>query len=141
MICTPFSGQPEKGVIFMRYTNEFKLNCVNMYYRGEYPDTPDGLSDWRFHKTVRGWVRLYETGGEDVLFHKPVSKDWSIEERYELVSRVLAGEQCATVAISAGINPGQLYQWVQRYKIKGYNGLNLKRGRKPFWDSGDFVKV
>ena len=130
MICTPFSGQPEKGVIFMRYTNEFKLNCVEMYYKGKYPDTPEGLSDFRFHKTVRGWVRLYESGGEDALFHKPFNKDWSNEKKYELVSRVLAGEQYATVAISSGINPGQLYQWVQRYKIEGYNGLNLKRGRK-----------
>lgn len=101
-----------------------------MYYKGEYPDAPEGLSDWRFHKTVRGWVRLYEAGGEDALFHKPYNKDWSIEERYKLVAKVLAGDKCSSVATSAGINPGQLYQWVQKYKIKGYNGLNLKQGRK-----------
>ena len=27
------------------------------------------------------------------------------------------------VAIVAGINSGQLYQWVRKYKILGYNGL------------------
>ena len=40
MICTPFTGQPVKGVFFMRYSYEFKVKCVEMYERGEYPDTP-----------------------------------------------------------------------------------------------------
>ena len=30
-----------------------------------------------------------------------------------------------SVAIEAGINSGQLYQWVQRYKQYGYDGLEL----------------
>ena len=34
------------------------------------------------------------------------------------------------VAIVAGINSGQLYQWVHKYKILGYNGLiNKPKGR------------
>ena len=34
------------------------------------------------------------------------------------------------VAIVAGINSGQLYQWVHKYKIWGYNGLiNKPKGR------------
>ena len=36
------------------------------------------------------------------------------------------------VAIVAGINSGQLYQWVHKYKILGYNGLiNKPKGRPP----------
>jgi len=101
-----------------------------MYYRGGYPDTPEGLSDEGFHKTVRSWVRLYESGGEDALLHKSHNKDWTAEKRYELVCKVLSGESIASVAISAAINPGQLHRWVQKYKIEGYNGLNLKKGRK-----------
>lgn len=27
----------------MRYSYEFKRKCVELYYRGEYPDTPDGI--------------------------------------------------------------------------------------------------
>ena len=32
--------KPVKGVFFMRYSFEFKVKCVEMYERGEYPDTP-----------------------------------------------------------------------------------------------------
>ena len=36
------------------------------------------------------------------------------------------------VAIVAGINSGQLYQWVHKYKTLGYNGLmNKPKGRPP----------
>ena len=36
------------------------------------------------------------------------------------------------VAIVAGINSGQLYQWVHKYKTLGYNGLiNKPKGRSP----------
>ena len=36
-----------------------------------------------------------------------------------------------SVAIEAGINDGLLYQWVRKYKLYGYDGLKLKKGRKP----------
>ena len=117
----------------MRYSNQFKLECVNLYYNGSYPETPNGISEWRFHKTVRGWVRLYESGGEDALFHNSNNRTWTPEQRYELVARVIAGEPCGTVAVSEGINPGQLYQWVKKYKVYGYNGLNLKKGRSSLY--------
>ena len=37
----------------MRYSYEFKRKCVEMYYRGEYPDTPEGVGNEYFHKKVR----------------------------------------------------------------------------------------
>jgi transposase-like protein len=44
---------------------------------------------------------------------------------------VLAGKSMTSVAIEAGINRGLLYQWVRRYKQYGYDGLELRKGRKP----------
>ncbi len=36
-----------------------------------------------------------------------------------------------SVAIEAGIQDRLLYQWVQKYKSKGYNGLvDMKKGRQ-----------
>ena len=55
---------------------------------------------------------------------------YTAEERYNLVARVLAGESQKSVAISAGINDSQLSKWVKQYKIYGYDGLNLKKGRR-----------
>ena len=115
----------------MRYSYEFKRKCVEMYYQGKYPDTPSGIKDKAFHDIIREWVRIEESCGPEELRNKNQNKDWTPEERYALVARVLAGESCRAVAVSAGIDHGQLYQWVRKYRIFGYNGLILKKGRKP----------
>ena len=116
----------------MRYSNEFKLMCVEMYREGRYPETPEGISKERFHKEIREWARKEEAAGPEVLKHKHHNKEWTAEERYEPVAKVLAGQSITSVALSTGINPGLLYQWVQRYKMRGYEGLaTMKKGRPP----------
>ena len=54
-----------------------------------------------------------------------------MKKGFELVSQVLAGKSMTSVAIEAGINRGLLYQWARRYKQYGYDGLELRKGRKP----------
>ena len=54
---------------------------------------------------------------------KGVKKNWSLDDKYELVYQVLAVESIRSVAIAAGINSGLLYKWVHKYKTLGYNGL------------------
>ena len=54
----------------------------------------------------------------------------NLKEKYELVCQVPSGQGLRAVAIVAGINSGQLYQWVHKYKTLGYNGLiNKPKGR------------
>ena len=130
LICTLFTGQTSKEGIFMRYTYEFKLTCVDLYRQGRYPETPKGISCREFHHQIRQWARIEENCGADALKHKSQNKEWTAEQRYELVAQVIAGQSCQKVAVSNGINPGQLYQWVRKYKELGYNGLEtLKKGR------------
>lgn len=38
-----------------------------------------------------------------------------------MVSKVLAGNTIGSVAVEVGINPGQFYLWVNKYKIHVYN--------------------
>ena len=115
----------------MRYSYNYKRKAVELYRQGLWPDTPDGLKTENFRKMIRRWVRIEESCGPEALRHKSQNKEWTPEERYALVARVLAGDSIKNVACSAGINNGQLYQWVRKYKIYGYNGLILKKGRKP----------
>ena len=132
MICTPFTGQTGERGIIMRYSFEFKLECIEMYERGEFPDTPDGVSTKRFRDNIRQWKRMVDSSGIDSLQHKPQNKKWKSEEKLELIVKVLAGESCTFVALSNGIQPGMLYQWVNKYKTLGYNGLEeSKKGRPP----------
>jgi transposase-like protein len=63
---------------------------------------------------------------------KAFHKEWSPEEKYELVAKVISGTPRKKVAIDAAISPGLLYRWVQKYKEEGYNGLVTKsKGRPP----------
>ena len=114
----------------MRYSYEYKRKCVEMYRKGLYPETPEGIGTERFHGKIREWVRIENSCGPDALRHKNHNKQWTAEQRYELVAQVLAGKSNKEVALSNGINEGQLYQWVCKYKTMGYNGLvGLKKGR------------
>ena len=114
----------------MRYSYEFKRKCVELYRNGQWPDTPEGIKESNFKLKVRRWVRIEDECGPEALRHKSQNKEWTAEERYALVAQVLAGKSCLSVAVSAGISNGLLYQWVRKYKELGYNGLvNMKKGR------------
>ena len=115
----------------MRYSYEYKRECVELYRQGRWPATPDGIKDpENFHGMIRRWARMEEANGAEVLKHKGQNKAWKAGERLELVSKVLAGASIASVAIDAGISRGLLYQWVRKYKTKGYNGLaKMKSGQ------------
>ena len=114
----------------MRYSYEYKLECVELYKQGHFPETPKGTTTKRFRQNIRDWTRMAESRGYEVLKHKNFNKVWSPDEKYELVARVIAGSSRNDVALKAGINPGMLYQWIQKYKIQGYNGLiEQKKGR------------
>ncbi|MBQ2084975.1 MAG: transposase, partial [Oscillospiraceae bacterium] len=78
----------------MRYSNEFKLQCIEMYYQGKYPETPDGISATHFHDLIREWVRISERSSLNAVQHKAQSKKWTPEEKLELIEKVLAGGAC-----------------------------------------------
>ena len=115
----------------MRYSYEYKLECVELYQKGVYPETPEGTTQATFRHNIRDWARMVESCGADVLKHKNFNKVWTPEEKYELVAKVIAGSPRTEVALKAGINPGMLYQWVQKYKNQGYNGLIEKKKGRP----------
>lgn len=56
---------------------------------------------------------------------------WSADEKYELIAKVLAGVSITESAISAGVEPSLLSQWVRCYKMKGYQGLAAQRKGRP----------
>ena len=123
-----------KGGFYVKYDFAFKLNAVEMYRAGQWVDTPQGIGRKDFRKRIVQWSKIADLHGIDSLKHSTACKERTAEERYELVARVLAGESQKQVAISAGINTGLLSNWVQIYKMKGYEGLNLKKGRQSKMD-------
>ncbi len=114
----------------MKYSYKFKIKCVEAYKTGRQIEVPKGIKSGDFKRNVRIWVRLYDLHGADVLKRKAQNTEWTAEKRMEIVAEVLAGNSIKSTAIKYGINQGQLYQWVKKYNIEGYNGLVEKpRGR------------
>ena len=116
----------------MRYSYEFKRKAIELFNQGEWPETPTGVLTHTFHEQIIKWAKQEEFNGPEINKHNPDKRCWSPEEKYELVCQVLFGESIRSVSIRAGINTGQLYQWVHKYKTLGYNGLiNKPKGRPP----------
>ena len=54
----------------MKYSYEYKKQCVELYRQGRWPETPEGVSkDW-FHRAVVEWHRLEKACGTEALRHK-----------------------------------------------------------------------
>lgn len=113
----------------MKYSWEYKLECVIKYKNGRHIEHPIGKSRSSFMAHVREWVKSYDDLGIDGLKHSLTNKEWTFEERFDLVAKVLAGNSITSVAKLSHINPGLLYQWVRKYNESGMNGLQCKKGR------------
>lgn len=113
----------------MKYSQEFKIECVKKYKNGECIEDPPGVIHDSFRRQVRKWVHIYNSIGEIGLSHN--RPPLSIENRLELFNRVDNGESYNSVAGSVGIQDSLLSKWHRIYLEKGIDGLkSLKRGRK-----------
>lgn len=112
----------------MKYSKEFKLECVRKYKNGEYIEDPPGVTHSGFHHQVMKWNKIFDSMGEDGLDHSRPTIP--IEKRIELFIRIENGESYQSVAFSVGIQPDLLIKWHKIYRQEGIEGLqSLKRGR------------
>ena len=92
MMRTLFIGQTSKEVFYMKYDYGFKLKCVELYKNGRWHETPEGIGQKNFRKGITTWVKIADLHGIDALKHPTTCTEYTVEERYALVARVLAGE-------------------------------------------------
>lgn len=116
----------------MKYTYDFKLQCVQKYKNGEHVPMPEfsGGTKENFQKKVLEWVALYELHGPEALAKKQFDRVWTVEEKLNLICKVEAGKSIKQTAVEAAINNGLLYSWIKKYREAGLDGLNCKRGRR-----------
>ena len=74
----PLYWTTSKEGIFMRYSYEFKMMCVELYHSGSYPDIPEGLNPNTLKRHIREWSRLVDLHGPEVLKHKVFNKVWTV---------------------------------------------------------------
>ena len=124
----------------MKYTKEFKLECIRKRKEGVYIETPPGFkSRDNFIRQVRNWATTYESLGEAGLEHGKPTLD--IGQRLELIKRVESGESYNHAARSAGIGTDLLIKWHRIYLESGIDGLkSIKRGKPSMKKKPDSVK-
>lgn len=113
----------------MKYSKEFKLECVIKYKNGEHINDPPGVKHESFRGQLRKWKQIYDSMGEDGFTHgRPTI---SIYKRIDLFLRVENGESYNAVASSVGIQSELLIKWHKIYRQEGIDGLKfLKRGKQ-----------
>ena len=73
----PLYWTTSKEGVFMRYSYEFKLMCVELYHSGSYPDIPEGANPDTLKRHIREWSGLVDLHGPEVLKHKVFNKVWT----------------------------------------------------------------
>ncbi len=69
----------------MRYSYEFKRKCVEMYRKGIWMETPEGITQKNFRITIRRWCQIEDVHGIDGLRHCNFNKVWTPEQKLEFV--------------------------------------------------------
>ena len=111
----------------MKYTLEFKLECVEKYKKGIRIDLPPGAKHRAtFSHCLMGWVKAYEDLGAEGLMRKSGNREWAPEERLALAAKVIAGSPMREAARSGHIPYGMLYQWVRRHREMGHGRLAVQ---------------
>ena len=54
----------------MRYTKEFKLECIKKYKNREFIKDPPGVKHNVFHRQILEWTSIYDKLGEVGIDHK-----------------------------------------------------------------------
>jgi transposase-like protein len=112
----------------MKYSKEYKLECVRKYKEGIPIEDPPNTNHKQFRSQIRKWNRIFDSLGEAGLeYGRPTL---NVSQRLELIQRVENGESYRSAAFSAGIQHDLLIKWHKIYKEFGIDGLqSLKRGR------------
>ena len=63
----PLYWTSSKEGILMRYSYEFKLECIEMYRQGIWPQKPEGTKTKNFRDLIRKWAHIEEQNGPDAL--------------------------------------------------------------------------
>ena len=111
----------------MKYDFVFKLNSVELYRNGRWPDTPEGINQKNFRKRVKTWAKLADLHGIDALRHPTTCTEYTAEERYNLVARVLAGESQKVLLLVQGLMTANCLNGLNSIKYMGMMVLILKR--------------
>ena len=133
------------------YTLDFKTQAVEYYLNGK-----GSLNDTcrkfgiKAHGMLQRWIKEYNghklkasPGLSGGVKYMTKGRKTTLEERLAIVEdHIRNGSNYAETARKFNVSYGQVYQWVQKYKVKGVDGLRDNRGRtKPESEMTEMEKL
>ena len=123
-----------------KYTLEFKITAVEYYLQGK-GSLYDTCRTFNIpaQENLRRWIKRYNShelksspGGKEKMTMIKGRKT-TLQERIDIVTdHIESGMSYAETAEKYDVSYQQVYQWVQKYKANGIDGLVDRRGRtKP----------
>lgn len=133
-----------------KYSLEFKIQAVEYYLSGKGSQT-DTCKIFKMNSRSQlcNWIKWYNNhslkaspGGKVAMVSRKGRKT-TLEERIKLVEdHIKANMSYAETAEKYDLSYQQVYQWIQKYKKQGVDGLEDHRGRtKPAEEMTDIEKL
>ena len=133
-----------------KYSLEFKESAVKYYLDGK--DSLRGtckVFKIRNKCQLRDWIKRYNdhslksSPGGNMKMTMTKGRKTTLQERINIVTDVIqSGTSYAEVAEKYNVSYQQVYQWAQKYKAKGIDGLIDRRGRsKPIEEMTELEKL
>ena len=118
-----------RGFFMAKLTTTDKTKIITLYKEGYgYRAIAKKVNISNFDN-IRIIIKQYELFGEEALIVRHRDKKYSPEYKMDIIKRVLNGESISSVAFENMLSPGQLSNWIKKYKELGYNGLSKPKGR------------
>ncbi len=76
-----------------------------------------------FLNQVNFWEKIYDKLKVEGLKKKPQNKEWTIDQRLNIVKRFLAGEPIVKISLENNLNPSLISFWEKKYLESGISGL------------------
>ncbi|WP_339283213.1 transposase [Oceanobacillus sp. FSL K6-3682] len=121
------------------YSADFKQTVVQEYLNGQIGKGALAIKyNIPSETTVRNWILKYTEGKENATYspssevYTMESKKITFEERLEIVQYVVIDHQLSykKAAEQFNVRYNNVYQWVNKYKTHGPEGLQDGRGKK-----------
>ena len=131
-----------------KYTLEFKTKAVEHYLQGK-GSMFNTCMEFKIPspEQLRRWIKMYNghkiktSPGGKVIMTK--GRKTTLQERIDIVTDHLeSGMSYAETANKYDVSYQQVYQWIQKYKENGIDGLVDRRGRtKPLEEMTEIEKL
>ncbi len=136
----------ERGVGNASYSQEFKLQCVKAYLRGE-GSVDDIVAKYNISGgwVLRSWIKRYNANKEledydpkREVYMADARRKTTLEERKEITEYCIAHDKdYKGTAALYDVSYSQVYNWVKKYLSEGEEGLTDRRGHHKTDDEVD----